>query len=42
MDNGVFKFRNFGKKTRSEIEIQKTELNINKLLKLDDWTMPID
>ena len=40
-DDGMFKFRNFGKTTRTEQEIESNELDINKLLGLDNWTMAI-
>ena len=40
-DDGKFRLRNFGKTTRTEDEITSNELDINKLLSLDDWTMAI-
>ena len=38
-DNGVFKFRSFGRDTRTQEVIDAEETNFNKLLGLDDWTM---
>jgi hypothetical protein len=38
-DNGVFKFRSFGRDTRTQEVIEAEEVNFNTLLKLDDWTM---
>jgi len=46
-DNGIFRLRTWGPindlpETRSEEEIEKGDINFNKLLKLDDWTMVIE
>ena len=38
-DNGVFKFRSFGRDTRTPDVIKAEETNFNELLGLDDWTM---
>ena len=38
-DDGVFYLRTFFKMTRTEDEIKKEELNINKLLGLNNYTM---
>ena len=40
-DNGWFKFRNFGEKTRTLEEIEENELDINKQLGINNHTMPI-
>ena len=40
-DNGVFKFRSFGRDTRDPEKILAEETNFNTLLGLDDWTMCI-
>lgn len=40
-DDGVFKLRTFGRNTRSEEEIKDSEVNINELLSLDDFTMAV-
>ena len=41
MDDGVFKIRTFGEKTRSIEEIEMEELNINEAIGINDYTMPI-
>ena len=38
-DDGIFKMRTFGKTTRTEEEIKKNEVNFNKLLGINDYTM---
>lgn len=40
-NDGQFKLRTFGITQRSEAEIQDNELDINKLLNLNNWTMAI-
>lgn len=40
-DDGHFKFRNFGERTRSLEDIDANELDINKELNLNNHTMPI-
>ena len=41
MDDGYFKLRTFGETTRDEEEIKETELDINKELGLNNYTIPI-
>jgi len=41
-DDGLFRMRWFGKTSRTEEEIAKEELDISKLLGLDNWTMAIN
>ena len=44
-DDGKFFLRTFGTidgENRTEEEIEKNQVNINELLKIDDWTMAID
>ena len=38
-DDGNFRLRYFNNVTRSESQIKESEVDINKLLKLDNWTM---
>jgi hypothetical protein len=42
VDDGVFKLRTFGEKSRSAEEIKEEELNINEHLGLNNHTMPIN
>ena len=42
IDDGHFKLRTFSDKNRDEKEIEEDELDINKLLGLNNHTMPID
>lgn len=41
-DDGNFRIRTFGEKTRTEAEIAAEELDVSKALGLDNHTMPID
>ena len=41
IDDGNFRLRTFGEQTRSRAQIEEEELDINKELKLDNYTMPI-
>ena len=41
IDDGVFKIRTFGKVNRSEEEIAKSEININEVLGINNFTLPI-
>lgn len=41
-NDGRFFLRTFGKTSRSPEEIAQSELNINKLLGIDNWTMAIE
>lgn len=41
IDDGVFKIRTFGKQNRSEEEILANELNINEILGINNYTIPI-
>lgn len=38
-DDGLFKFRTFGKTTRTSEEIKKEEVNVNELFGIDRYTM---
>lgn len=38
-DDGIFRLRTFGKTTRTEEEIKKNEVNFNKVLGINDYTM---
>jgi len=38
-DDGVWRIRTFGKEERTEAEIKASEINVNDLLGLDNWTM---
>ena len=38
-DDGVFKMRSFGNKSRTKDEIKNSEVNLNTLLSLNNWTM---
>jgi hypothetical protein len=40
-DDGIFKLRTFGRNPRTPEEIQRTDIDLNHLLRLDDWTMAI-
>jgi hypothetical protein len=40
-DDGVFRLRTFGRDTRTQEEIDKTDINLNDLLGIDDWTMAV-
>jgi len=40
-DDGKFRLRSFGKESRTDADIKSNELDINKLLSLDNWTMAI-
>ena len=42
LDDGKFRLRTFGDKTRTQEEIEEGELDINEQLDLDNYTMPID
>ena len=42
IDDGKFRFRLFTKQQRTKKEIEKTEVDVNKLLKINDFTMPIN
>ena len=41
IDDGVFKIRTFGKVNRSEDEIAESEININEVLGISNFTLPI-
>jgi hypothetical protein len=41
LDDGIFKLRTFGDKTRSSEEIQENEVNLNEMLEINNFTMPI-
>lgn len=41
IDDGKFRLRVFGKVERSEEEILREELDVNKVLGINDYTMPI-
>jgi hypothetical protein len=41
IDDGKFRMRVFGKKERSEKEVQDEEFKINEALGINDYTMPI-
>lgn len=41
IDDGKFRMRVFGKEQRSEEEIKRTEIDINTLLGINNYTMPI-
>lgn len=40
-DNGNFRLRTFSRKQRSEEFIKRMEVDINKLLQINNYTMPI-
>lgn len=40
-DDGVFKLRTFGRKTRTPEEIKDSEVNLNDLIGIDDKTMAV-
>ena len=41
LNDGQFKFRDFNREWRSEDEIKNNEVDVNKLIGIDTWTMPI-
>ena len=40
MDDGKFRIRTFGEKSRTPEEIEEEEFDINKALDINDYTMP--
>jgi hypothetical protein len=39
--DGVFMLRTFGRDNRTQEEIKDSDINLNDLLGIDDWTMAI-
>lgn len=42
IDDGKFRLRTFGRESRTQLEIKASEVKINEMFGLDDYTMPND